>query len=190
MQKSGKADPFRTATPLIRRFFLGDGKSKGGKPPADLGFDLFGDLIVPPREGPGRPEHRWTLENSHKVNLVFAMGGSVADAAAVIDVTQPTLRKHYFSEVGERRKARLKMNVRQMQLLAAQAEKGNVGAVKTLLGRLDKAALDSLAVEVARRGQAEPRAKPAKLGKKEERQAAAGRVGGRFAPRPAPMLIN
>ncbi|MGN5373271.1 hypothetical protein [Sphingomonas hankookensis] len=75
--------------------------------------DLFGLPVVRRGEGRGRPEHRWTLENSNKVLLAFARGLSLDDAALVVGVSVPTLRKHYFSEVKQQAAAKLRMEMTQ-----------------------------------------------------------------------------
>lgn len=142
--------------------------------------------MVERREGPGRPEHVWTLENSHKINLLFAVGYDVKDAARAVGITAPTLRKHYFSEVARRREARLRLTARQLALLAKQAEDGKVAAVKEIFKRLDKGALDQLAAQVAKRG--ERPVKPKAPGKKEAASIAANAVGGKFAPPAAPLF--
>ena len=151
----------------------------------DLGLDLFGDPIAVALEGRGRPEHRWSLENSNKVLLAFARGLSVKEAATAIGVSVPTLRKHYSSEVAKRADARLRMEMTQLARLNAGAQAGNVSAEKELFKRLDKAALADLANRVSDRGA--PVAET-KLGKKAAAKKAAGQVTGKFAPPPAPNL--
>ncbi|WP_244552311.1 hypothetical protein [Allosphingosinicella indica] len=133
----------------------------------NLGTDLFGDPIHMPQEGRGRPEHAWTRENSNKVLLAFARGLGPKDAATAIGVSVPTLRKHYFAEVAKRREARLRMEMTQLARLNAQAEAGNVAAEKELLKQLEKMHMR----EAGRAMTKTPKAP--KLGKKEERHAAA-----------------
>ena len=151
------------------------------------GVDLFGDPILPRQEGRGRPEHEWSLENSNKVLLAFADGRSVKEAATVIGVSVPTLRKHYFAEVAKRDQARLRMKFTQMARLNQAAQDGNVAAEKELMKRLDKSALAELSERVANRG-SEPNQKA--KGKKEQRRDTAHSVGGKFAPPPGPRLVN
>lgn len=151
-------------------------------------FDLFGDLIPEARERAGRPAHVWTIENSNKINLLFATGHDLKDAAKAIGVTVPTLRKHYFFEVEQWRVARLRLTAKQLLRLNSEAEGGNVAAIKELFKRMDKAALSDLAARVADRGKEKPKAK---LGKKEMQREAAGKVGGKFAPpKPPGFALN
>lgn len=152
--------------------------------------DLFGDPILPPQESRGRPEHSWSRENSNKVLLAFARGLSVKEAATAIGVSVPTLRKHYFAEVGKRADARLRMEMTQLARLNAAAEAGKVAAEKELFKRLDKAALSDLADRVADRGRNGAPPRPPKLGKKAAAKAAAAEVKGKFAPPPPPRLMN
>ncbi|PZT95570.1 hypothetical protein [Sphingomonas sp.] len=155
----------------------------------NLVVDLFGDPVLPREEGRGRPEHRWSLENSNKVLLAFARGLDVKGAATAIGVSVPTLRKHYFAEVKKRADAKLRMEMTQLARLNAQAAAGNVAAEKELGKRLHQAVLQDTAERVANRGR--NGAPTPRLGKKEEAKAAAQAVTGRFAPRPAPArLIN
>lgn len=150
--------------------------------------DLFGDPIVEPQEGRGRPEHRWTLENSNKVLLAFARGRTPKEAALAIGVSVPTLRKHYFAELKQRQAAHLRFEATQLCRLNEAAKAGNVAAEKELMKAMEKARLEHLGDRVASRGE-RAKAQP-KLGKKEQRKEAAGRVKGRFAPRPAPSLMS
>jgi hypothetical protein len=156
----------------------------------NLGVDLFGDPILPREEGRGRPEHKWSLENSNKVLLAFARGLDVKDAATAIGVSVPTLRKHYFAEVKKRDSAKLRMEMTQLSRLNSAAAAGNVAAEKELGKRLKMATMEDTAERVAGRGRNGAPASQ-KLGKKEEAKVAAQAVTGRYAPRPAPArLIN
>jgi hypothetical protein len=138
----------------------------------------------------GRPEHVRTRRNASLAALLFAMGRDVAEVAKALGITQPTLRKHYFSEVQQRDVMLLKLEGDVLLKLFEAAETGNVGAMKELMARADKAGLQLLAGSVTKRGKkAEPKAKP--VGKKEEQAAAAKGVGGRFGTRePPPLLVN
>lgn len=154
-----------------------------------LDHDLFGDPIQPGKEGRGRPEHSWSRENSNKVLLAFARGLSVKEAATAIGVSVPTLRKHYSSEVGKRTDARLRMEMTQLARLNSAATAGNVAAEKELFKRLDKAEIANVAARVADRGNTGRTPAPPKLGKKEAAKVEAGKVTGKFAPRPAPSRL-
>lgn len=156
----------------------------------DLGVDLFGDPIQLDREARGRPEHKWTKENSNKVLLVFARGLSEKEAATAIGVSVPTLRKHYFSEVRKRKEARLRMEMTQLSRLNDAAAEGNVTAEKELFKRLDKGHLEQAADRVANRGTNGAPPKTPKPGKKAAAQQRASEVRGKYAPPPPPRLIN
>lgn len=114
-----------------------------------LGTDLFGDPVIPRREGRGRPEHVWSRANSNKVLLAFARGLTVKEAATVIGISSPTLRKVYFSEVAKRNSARLKMEMTQLARLNDQAEAGNVAAEKELARQLEKLRMRDQAQTIA-----------------------------------------
>lgn len=115
------------------------------------------------------------------------MGLSVKEAATAIGVSVPTLRKHYFAEVGKRADARVRMKMTQMVRLNKAAADGNVAAEKELRKQLDKVELANLSDRVANRGKPEKTPKP---GKKAEAQEKAGQVRGKFAPPEPPSLLN
>lgn len=150
--------------------------------------DLFGDAVVPRREGRGRPEHRWSLENSNKVLLAFARGLSVKQAATAIGVSVPTLYKHYFNETAQREAASIRFEMVQLARLNEGAKKGSVSAEKELGRRLEKARLAGLSDQVS--NHARPPA-PERVGKKAQAAQDAAEVRGRFEPPPPPPgLLN
>lgn len=151
------------------------------------GVDLFGDPILPRADGRGRPEHRWSLENSNKVLLAFARGLSVKQAATAIGVSVPTLRKHYSSELGQREAAALRFEMVQLARLNDGAKGGSVAAEKELGRRLEKAKLQQLSENVIDRGRPK---KPAPLGKKEAAREAAKEAVKKFRPRAGPPMLN
>lgn len=108
----------------------------------------------------------------------------------MLGISMPTLRKHYFSELAERRTAALRLKATQLLKLHELGQAGKVAAIKELFKQMDKGALAALSEAVANRGRklAEPKQRP--LGKKEEQNQAAHGVRGKFAPPPAPSLLN
>ena len=156
----------------------------------DVVFDLYGMPVRQRRDGRGRPEHVWSQENSNKVNLLFATGLDVADVALALGVSQPTLRKHYFSEVSGRRSAILRMTALQLERLNREAAAGNVAAEKALTGMLER---ERLKVQGDRMAARDNRDKPKAirpLGKKEQAQLDAGAVSGLYEPPPQASLLN
>lgn len=107
----------------------------------------------------------------------------MADAATALGITQPTLRKHYFSEVSQREAMLLRLEADQLLRLHEQAQVGNVPAMKELLGRVDKASLAKLAVHLPDR-----MARAERKGKKQEQSEAAHAVGGLYEPDAPPSL--
>lgn len=148
--------------------------------------DLFGYPVLVREAKRGRPEHQRTDEIAKRVSMLFALGRSVEEVAAAIGVTQPTLRKHYFSEVRQRQAMLDRLEADQLAKLFDQSASGTTAATKALLDRCDNARLARLAGSVAKdRRQAE---KPAPRGVKEQRLEAARNVGSQYAPRVAPGL--
>lgn len=147
--------------------------------------DLFGLPVIERAAKRGRPEHVRSAENANKISLLFALGRSVADAAKALGITQPTLRKHYFSEVEQREAMATRLEADQLLSLHDQARDGNVSAMKELLARLDKAMTAKLSESLPRK-----RTTEARKGKKEEAQEAATSVAGLYATREPPSLMN
>ena len=150
--------------------------------------DLFGDPIIHRDAKRGRPVHERTERNASKVSLLFALGHDVKDVAAALGITQPTLRKHYFSEVSQRDAMQLKLKAEVLAQMFDQAKAGNVGAMKKLLEQAEKGELAALNAAVKNRKSEDKPKKAPPVGKKQEQQALAEGVGGKFAPRPAPTI--
>ncbi|MBN8958570.1 MAG: hypothetical protein J0H17_18695 [Rhizobiales bacterium] len=66
-------------------------------------FDLFGDPIPENWGKRGRPQHMRTVENINKVTMLVSLGWSNERVANALDITLPTLRKHYFSLINRLR---------------------------------------------------------------------------------------
>ena len=153
--------------------------------------DLFGDPVIVREAKRGRPEHVRTERNAQKVALLFALSHEVKDVAAALGITQPTLRKHYFSEVQQRDAMRLKLKAEVMAGLFDQARSGNVGAMKKLLDQVEKGELLALSSTVKNRKTADvPKQRTVPIGKKQQLQRAAEDVGGLYGPRPTPTRMN
>ena len=153
-----------------------------------LGVDLFGDPVVPSREGPGRPEVVWNLEPSNRVLLAFARGLTVQRTATSVGLSEPTLRKVYFSECAKRRSAKLRMEMTQLARLNVAADKGNVAAEKELLKQLDKMRQRDAQTAFAPAPSKQPA--KSKLGKKEQAKLAAAESRGLYDTPEAPSQIN
>lgn len=138
---------------------------------------LFGFAHSPRKGERGRPPHVWTQETSNKVKLLLALGWSNGRIANALGVTEPTLRKHYFSELKVRALARDAMNAERAWQLWRLAAAGNVGAIKTF-DAFVKENDRMIAGNAARTGEGEAAdqdkarsaraAKPVPVGKKEE----------------------
>lgn len=158
---------------------------------SDWDFDLLGDRIPDGFGRRGRPQHVVTLENRRKVMVLAAFDKNEDQIAAALSISTPTLKKHYFRELRSRLEARQKLEGKLLSALLSEVDKGNVSAIDKVFKRLDKHDMALLAMRVADRGGDRERGQsaPAK-GKKEKARDAAQQVGGKFAPPPAPRLIN
>lgn len=101
-------------------------------------FDLFGDPVPANWGERGRPEHIASQQNRNKVSMLVAFGWSNARIAAAMFVTQPTLRKHYFSELRFRAVARDRLDAGLAMKLWDQVQEGNVGAIKEFRKLLER----------------------------------------------------
>jgi hypothetical protein len=77
------------------------------------------------------------LENRNKVKRLLAFGWGNARIASALGISEPTLRKHYLSELKRRSMARDALVAKQLDQLWAQCEAGNVGAMKEFQRRLE-----------------------------------------------------
>jgi hypothetical protein len=104
----------------------------------DQTFDLFGDPVSANHGRRGRPQHIPTQENRNKVSMLLALGWNNERIAASLRITQPSLRKHYFSELKFRDVARDRLNAAMAMKLWAQVEAGNVSAMREFNGLLER----------------------------------------------------
>jgi predicted transcriptional regulator len=129
---------------------------------------LFGPQpLVRPR-GRGRPAHAWERRISLRICNLFACGHTVEKVAAAVGLSQPTLRKVYFSEWQRREVMELMVKSEQMARLTERAIDGNVAAEKALAGMIQA---ERRKVEGDRFAE-KPKAAPPKGVKQERREAA------------------
>lgn len=107
----------------------------------------------------------------------------------MIGISQPTLRKVYFSELAAREVMALKVRSEQMARLTEFAIGGNVAAEKALAGMIQAEQVKLLGNQlVDRRGR---EAKTPRLGKKDEAKQTAANATGKYGARtPPPSLLN
>lgn len=126
----------------------------------------------------GRPPYKPTIEARQTVEEMKFCGESDNTIARALGIDPDTLRKHFSDELTDGHAQRRKEVI---GLLFSSARSGNVSAQKKLeeMGRAVGAA------EAVKQRET----KAPKLGKKEEQQQAAERVGGRLAAPAPPKLI-
>ena len=148
--------------------------------------DLLGDPLLPLPDKRGRRKLRFPAEVYEKVEVLAAAAMTHDEISDAVGISAPTLRKYFRQELDG---ALSRQRAEALSLLAEQARKGNVSAIKAYLAEVDK--------RWAAAG-LEKRAKPGganavRKGKKEERQDAANnlvRGGSKYAPPPPPRLVN
>lgn len=145
---------------------------------ADVNFDLLGDPIPEGFGRRGRPPHVVTDEKRLKVRMLCAFHDDLAEVAAGMGITLPTLKKHYFRELSDKRSAVSRLKATLLFRLMSEAEAGNATAIEKMFKRIDKMELAELSQAVQDRRDDKP-----KLGKKEARRQAAGDVGGVYRVR-------
>ena len=119
-----------------------------------------------------------TAAKRAKVEKLVACGMSQDDIARALGITAPTLRKHFEEELAI---GVAKKRGEVIELLFKQAKSGNVAAIKKLEEMTRAASADESV-----KGRTPTTPSP---GKKEQQQAAAERVSGKFAPPSAPQLV-
>jgi len=125
--------------------------------------DLWGDPVPRSRGKRGRPAHVPTAENRRFVQIALACGHDDEAIAGALGITDRTLKRHYFHELAGKRSARLRLEMKSMALIIAQAEKENVSAMALLEKKIERMRQRDLM-----QGKAPREAKPPKLGKKEQ----------------------
>jgi hypothetical protein len=119
-------------------------------------FDLFGLPYIEKPTRRGRPPHEVTPRTRKRVSMLMALGWSNPRIASAIDITLPTLHKHYFYELKQRDAARDRLEMRRLEIAWDLAEAGNVGAFKEfgkMLERNDR-------MEIERECGSKPKAAP------------------------------
>jgi predicted transcriptional regulator len=151
---------------------------------------LFGLQPAERVRGRGRPAHAWDRQISVRICNLFACKHTVEMVAKVIGISQPTLRKVYFSEVAARDVMDLKVKSEQLARLTNAAIGGSVSAEKALAGMIHGEQLRQLGQHVKSRAGERTPVNP-RVGKKEERKQAAEGVEGRYGTRQPPQsLLN
>lgn len=127
----------------------------------------------------GRPEFAPTDEDREKVRVLKAGGMSNEAIAEVIGISEPTLRKHFSSELD---RATAKVRAELLMARYRSAMGGNVSAQNKMIEQVS-------ATAAQRKVSPEKEDRKPKLGKKEEQKIAAQNIGGKFAPPSPPKLV-
>ena len=141
-----------------------------------ISYTLFGDPVYATKRKRGRPPFERTEENANKVMMLLAAGWSnkriadcILDPRTGETISEPTLKRHFRSELALRDQARDQLMAKQLMVAAESAFGGNVGAMRLLDQLIEKndAMLASLRLKA---GGAEPKGEveAPRLGKKEQ----------------------
>lgn len=104
--------------------------------------------------------------------MLVAMGWSNERIAGALNVTQPTLRKHYFAELKLRAVARDRVDSEVLMKLWDGVQAGSVSAIRQFRAEVERNDLMQYG-QTQQPAPAEKAVKQPKLGKKEEAQIAA-----------------
>lgn len=126
----------------------------------------------------GRKEYQPTDDEREKVRVLKAGGMTNEAISEAIGISEPTLRKHFGSEL-DRGGAKVRADLLMARYRSAMG--GNVSAQTKMLELVGASAA---VAKIKEREAKEP-----KLGKKEQQQVAAENVAGKFAPPPGPKLV-
>lgn len=133
----------------------------------------------------GRPPRQVKKGERERVMRLRADGWSIERIARLLKTDHETLRKLFAEELEHG--ADIKTDAL-LEYAERSAKRGSQASIKWLSERYAAA---TAARQLEARGSApakEAEAKPPKLGKKEQQQVDAGKVGGIFAPPPAPKV--
>ncbi|MEH6522581.1 hypothetical protein [Sulfitobacter sp.] len=140
---------------------------------SDGDFDLFGDPVRLPGGRRGRPAHIATQENRNKTIMLVAMGWSNERIAAALHVSQPTLRRYYFSELNARLVQRDRLDAQRLMVVWKAADAGNVGAMRLFNQMVEKNDLMITEAQLRARGIDKNAPKPGKKQVNQEASASA-----------------
>lgn len=135
--------------------------------------DLFGYPDRPGRGQRGRPRFHPAPRDRNRVRLLLACGWSIERIASAVEISVPTLRRHFRAELAGRDAMRDRLDARMLELAAESANAGNVSGLKELQRLVEK---NDLVLAEARFGASAPEERserPEKIGKKEARERAA-----------------
>lgn len=130
---------------------------------------------MPGNKNSGRKAYQPTDEEREKVRVLKAGGMSNEAIAEAIGISEPTLSKHFSSDL-EIGAAKVTAEVLMARYRSAMG--GNVSAQNKMLEQVGA---------VRARDKRAPA--PPKLGKKEQQALAAKSIGGKFAPPEPPKLV-
>jgi hypothetical protein len=143
-------------------------------------MDLFGNPVPAHFGMRGRPPYEPNQKDANKIKLLLALGWSNERVARAIGITQPTLRKYYFSLLKCRDYQRDMMEAERMTRLYEMGMAGNVGAIKEFDRLLERNDAMVAQADVTSRPKAdrEERVKSdiRRMGKKEQAQQDAEQV--------------
>lgn len=137
-------------------------------------LDLFGNPVPAHFGMRGRPPYEPNQKDANKIKLLLALGWSNERVARSIGITQPTLRKYYFSLLKCRDHQRDMMEAERMTRLYELGMAGNVGAIKEFDRLLERNDAMVAQADISRQPKGERESADAKdvsrLGKKAQAQ--------------------
>lgn len=144
-------------------------------------FDLLGDPVPENKGKPGANGHVATAANAKKIRLLLVSGFTFEGIAKEMGISVPTLRKHYFQNGRVKyREARARAIAqergRNLLLLDAEAEKGNVSALKEMRKVVNEASIDLMDQAAQNPGRGKARERVADVAPKAEGKKASNRA--------------
>lgn len=101
-------------------------------------FDLFGNLVQSGRGCKGRPPFQVTDKDTNKIKLLLALGWTNSRIACALDISTPTLKRHFRSTLKIRDEMRDRLDARRFEVVSEHAFAGNVTAMKELGRMIEK----------------------------------------------------
>ena len=122
-------------------------------------MDLFGNPVRERTGKRGRPALQVTAEMTNKVKMLLALGWANQLVADAIQVSLPTLKRHFRVALADRDKMRVRMEAARIYAVAEKALAGDVGAGRLFQQLLDRNDRNMAEMRLAERGGKDQRGK-------------------------------
>ena len=104
----------------------------------DVIFDLFGNPVNGSYGQRGRPPYQPTERDRNQIKLLLALGWSIQRMAYALSISPATVKRYFRAELRVRDAMRDRLEARRIEIAMAQANAGNIAALKELGNLIDR----------------------------------------------------